>query len=56
MAFRWCLSTALAARHPTIIALPAIPRSERRKILIDLPGFGYSDKPRVFSYNIHSRL
>lgn len=28
---------------------------ERRKILIDLPGFGYSDKPRVFSYNIHEQ-
>ena len=56
MAFRWCLSTALAARHPTII--PHCQRSalrERRKILIDLPGFGYSDKPRVFSYNIHKQ-
>ncbi len=57
MAFRWCLSTALAARHPTII--PHCQRSalrERRKILIDLPGFGYSDKPRVFVTTYMSRL
>jgi pimeloyl-ACP methyl ester carboxylesterase len=56
MAFRWCLSTAWLR---VILRLsPRCQRSllrERRKILIDLPGFGYSDKPRDFSYNIHEQ-
>ena len=57
MAFRWCLSTALAARHPTIIpALPAIPRSAN--------GAKYSSICRAsaiainracLSYNIHEQ-
>jgi pimeloyl-ACP methyl ester carboxylesterase len=56
MGFRWCLSTASAAR-----LLRLSPRRQRpalngrRKILIDLPGFGYSDKPHDFSYNIHKQ-
>lgn len=36
-------------------ASPA-PRAQRAaQNAIDLPGFGYSDKPHDFSYNIHSQ-
>lgn len=45
------LGCASSYDYPRIASDPAL--RERRKILIDLPGFGYSDKPRVFSYNIH---
>ncbi len=37
--------------YPRVASDPAL--NGRRKILIDLPGFGYSDKPHDFSYNIH---
>ncbi len=37
-------------------ALPAILRSANgAKYSSNLPGFGYSDKPRAFSYNIHEQ-
>ena len=47
------LGCASSYDYPRIASDPAL--RERRKILIDLPGFGYSDKPRVFSYNIHEQ-
>lgn len=40
-------------RLPRVASDPAL--NGRRKILIDLPGFGYSDKPHGFSYNIHKQ-
>ncbi|MGF9211021.1 alpha/beta hydrolase [Klebsiella pneumoniae] len=48
------LGCASSYDYPRIASDPAL--RERRKILIDLPGFGYSDKPRVFSYNIHEQV
>lgn len=47
------LGCASSYDYPRIASDPAL--RERRKILIDLPGFGYSDKPRAFSYNIHEQ-
>ncbi len=47
------LGCASSYDYPRIASDPAL--RERRKILIDLPGFGYSDKPRAFSYNIHGQ-
>ncbi|STV27927.1 alpha/beta fold family hydrolase [Klebsiella pneumoniae] len=47
------LGCASSYDYPRIASDPAL--RERRKILIDLPGFGYSDKPRLFSYNIHEQ-
>lgn len=53
MVFIHGLGCASSYDYPRIASDPAL--RERRKILIDLPGFGYSDKPRVFSYNIHKQ-
>lgn len=53
MVFIHGLGCASSYDYPRIASDPAL--RERRKILIDLPGFGYSDKPRVFSYNIHEQ-
>ena len=45
------LGCASSYDYPRVASDPAL--NGRRKILIDLPGFGYSDKPHDFSYNIH---
>lgn len=47
------LGCASSYDYPRVASAPAL--NGRRKILIDLPGFGYSDKPHDFSYNIHSQ-
>lgn len=44
------LGCASSYDYPRVASDPAL--NGRRKILIDLPGFGYSDKPHDFSYNI----
>lgn len=47
------LGCASSYDYPRVASAPAL--NGRRKILFDLPGFGYSDKPHDFSYNIHSQ-
>lgn len=47
------LGCASSYDYPRVASDPAL--NGRRKILIDLPGFGYSDKPHGFSYNIHKQ-
>ncbi len=47
------LGCASSYDYPRVASDPAL--NGRRKILIDLPGFGYSDKPHDFSYNIHKQ-
>ena len=47
------LGCASSYDYPRVASDPAL--NGRRKILIDLPGFGYSDKPHDFSYNIHNK-
>ncbi|WP_281080485.1 alpha/beta fold hydrolase [Klebsiella quasivariicola] len=47
------LGCASSYDYPRVVSDPAL--GGRRKILIDLPGFGYSDKPQGFSYNMHDQ-
>lgn len=47
------LGCASSYDYPRVASDPAL--NGRRKILIDLPGFGYSDKPHDFSYNMHKQ-
>ena len=44
------LGCASSYDYPRVAADPAL--AGRRMILVDLPGFGYSDKPESFSYRI----
>lgn len=44
------LGCASSYEYPRIVADPAF--RGRRAILIDLPGYGFSDKPRDFDYSI----
>ncbi|EAO1532049.1 alpha/beta hydrolase [Salmonella enterica] len=44
------LGCASSYEYPRIVADPAF--GERRTILIDLPGYGFSDKPRDYDYSI----
>jgi pimeloyl-ACP methyl ester carboxylesterase len=44
------LGCASTYDYPRVAADPAL--AGRRMILVDLPGFGYSDKPESFGYRI----
>lgn len=47
------LACASSYDYPPVVAEPAF--GNRRAILIDLPGFGYSDKPGHYDYSITSQ-
>lgn len=47
------LGCASSFDYPRLLAEPAL--AGRRALLVDLPGFGFSDKPADFSYDTHTQ-